>query len=161
MAGGIVILFLLRSILLTYATYALWSTALPSTYLLPPYQPISYFLHYSFIHFFASFLLTFAVGLTVGIILLFLNYRRPHLFMPGDLALLLIGMLLVQWPLVIFYVGAIFMGGMLLLIFRRYIIKGKETIVLAPHILFWIPLFLLLGNMLMVFFTLQPLAMPL
>lgn len=160
-AAGTIALFLLRALLLTYATYSLWSNALPSKYLLPPYQPISYFLRYSFIHFFASFLLTCAVACVVGSVLLFLKFRRPHLLTPYDLSLLLTGTLLVRWPLDLLYIGALFIGGVLLILFQRYIIKKEEKITFSAHILFWVPVFLLFGNMLIVFFDLQPLIMPL
>ena len=161
MAGMTVTLFLLRALLLTYATYSLWQAALPSKYLLPPYQPISYFLQYSMIHFFASFFLALGVGIIVCAVLFFLNSRRPHLLMPSDLALLLIGVLLVRWPLALVYTGALLMGGILLLVFQRYIIKESEEMVFGLHILFWIPPFLLLSNMLIGFFGLSALVMPL
>lgn len=160
-AGGTIALFLLRALLLTYATHSLWSRTLPSKYLLPPYQPISYFLRYSFIHFFASFFLTSAVGFTVALVLLILNHRRPHVLIPGDLALLLTGTLLVRWPLDLLYIGALFMGGILLLLIQRYIIRGTEKIVFSAHILFWVPVFFLFGNGVIVFFGLQSLVMPL
>lgn len=159
-AGTTIALFSLRALLLTYATYSLWSRTLPSKYLLPPYQPISYFLQYSFIHFFASFLLSIGVGLAVCVTLLFLNYRRTHLLLPGDIALLLIGMTLAQWPIDLVYITALFIGGILLILLQRYIIRTEEQIIFGAHILVWMPVFLLFGNGLIVFLGLQALVMP-
>ena len=160
-AGTAMTLFLLRALLLTYATYSLWSHTLPGKYLVPPYQPISYFLQYSFFHFFVSFFLALALGFVVGGILLFLNYLRPHLLIPGDLSLFLIGILLVRWPMALLYIGALFIGSFLLLLFQGYIIRGKEKVVFSMHILFWIPLFLFFGNQFVVFFGMSALVMPL
>lgn len=160
-ASMTITLFFLRAVLLTYATYSLWSHTSPSKYLLPPHQPISYFLQYSFIHFFASFLLTIGLGLVVCGILFFLNYRRHHLLLPGDIAILLIGMTLLQWPLDLIFIAALFTGGILLILLQCYIIRTEEQIIFGTHILFWVPVFLLFGNSLIKFFGLQALIMPL
>lgn len=160
-AGMTITLFLLRAVLLTYATYSLWSYTVPSKYLLPPYQPISYFLQYSFFHFFISFFLALALGFVVGGILFFLKFRRPDLLMPGDLALFVTGVLLVRWPMALLYIGALFLGGILLLLLQRYIIRGEEKFVFSVHILFWILPFLFFGNELIVFLGMSALVMPL
>lgn len=160
-AGITIALFFLRALLLTYATYSLWSSALPSVYLLPPHQPISYFLRYSFIHFFASFLLTSVIACVMGTILFFLHKRRPHLLVPGDLALLSTAVFLVQWPIDLLYIAALLTGGILLILLQRYIIRTEDQIVFGAHALFWVPIFLLFGKGLIVFFGLQTLVMPL
>lgn len=93
-------------------------------------------------------------------ILFFLNKRRSHLLVPGDLALVFTAVFLTAWPLAILYLGALFTGAVLLILSQRYIMKKEEQIIFGAHVLFWILPFFLFGNNLITFFNLQTLVMP-
>lgn len=133
----------LRSALNTVLTYVLWLTSgPPSSYLLPPYQPLSYFLRYSLTHYGMTFLLTaLAAGSALGFLFLFRRFRKRHerlLWTPGQEYIFLSGAFLVRWPLVIPY---IFLGLMLAIGFfavRRYALGGSES---SPVVLNVMPFF--------------------
>lgn len=100
---------ILRAGLKMFFTYLVWSVkGTQGSYLLPPYQPISYFLGYSFTHFWATLLLTFlTVALLAGFFWYFGRLRETperRLWGKGEEYIFLAGVFLVRWPLLIPYV---------------------------------------------------------
>ena len=65
---------------LTRAQFLVWSGTGLSGYLVPPYSNISYFLQYSFFHFWASYVLSFLVGLLILKLAQYFNKKHGEKF---------------------------------------------------------------------------------
>lgn len=160
-AGGLVLFFTVRAILLAYIQYQVWEAGETSRLLLPPHQPLGYFFRYSFTHFFAGAALTVISAVFVVSFFRWFFRRRPALFLQGDLGFIGAGCLLVRWPLVIPYVGLSLVSAFLWGAARRYIMKEEGKILLSPFFLLWLPGMLIFGEQFISFFGIEVLVMPL
>ena len=159
-SGGIAFLMILRASSLAGILYWFWSQAPPQKFLLPPYQPITYFLGYAFTHFFFSLVLT--LGSTGMIFRIFwtLDRLRPGRFQKGDLLLFACCLLLVRWPLALVYTGAVLAFPLLSSLVSWYIMKEKREIVLSPYFLIAAAPFLFFPEWGIQLFQLEALQMP-
>lgn len=123
---------LVRAVFETVATYFVWKSATPSMYFLPPYQPLSYFLHYSLTHYGMTFLLTALFTGVFGFVLWFAGVKILHgkLWMRGEEYIFLSGAFLVRWPLVIPYLFA----GLLLSFVAVLLFSAVEQFFLRSNI---------------------------
>lgn len=64
----------------TFQQYQLWLHGGVAKFLLPPYQPISYFVSFSLTHFFVPFLLSFLAAILIFTIATLLNTRYGGIF---------------------------------------------------------------------------------
>ena len=160
-ASGIVILFAVRASVFTLFLYWFWSQAVPSKYLLPPYQPLSYFAQYSFTHFYFSFLLALMTTGAISLVFLFLKKHRNNTFQPGDIALYASCCMIIRWPLLLPYTLVVFASAALFLIVTRYIIKDSRTVFLYPYFLYSAIPFIFFDTMLIQICHLQSLVLPL
>ena len=160
-AYAIIALCAARAIAFTLLLYWFWSRSMPGTYFLPPYQPISYFLHYSFIHFYFSLLLTLMATGGISFVFLVLKKYRNNTFQPGDIALSICCCMIIRWPLLVPYTLAVFASAALFLAINRYIIKGRHIVSLSHYFLFAAIPFIFFGNLMVYFFHLQSLLLPL
>ena len=158
---GVAGLFLLRAIIFTYFLHVLWSRSAPSKYLLPPYQPISYFVGYSFFHFYFSFLLDLGAISIISLCFLILKKYRDHALQAGDIALYACCAMIVRWPLILPYTLAVLAAAALSVVVRGYILKGSRVVSLAPSLLVMAIPFLFLSVILIDVFHLRVLLLPL
>lgn len=138
--------------------YFIWKGDGFAKYFLPPYNDISYFFQYSFFKFFAPSLaaMFFSALIFFSILLINKAYKRKQLFSEYDSYLFLIGGILVGWPNLLLYVGAVFIFALCYLV-----ITSIENLNFQKNVeltYFWPALalaVLLLGNYFMEFFRLN------
>lgn len=155
-----------RALLLTFLQYLVWSSGPPSSYFLPPHQPISYFLGYSFIHYFATILLTgFFVMFLAGFFFIFRRVARisweGSFWKTGEEYIFLSGAFILRWPLVIPYLFLGILAAAVYFLFAKYTFK-KDQPLLNPMPFFAVsvlPLFYFKEAVLTVFW-LKALVMP-
>ena len=160
-ACAVIALCVARAIAFTLLLHWLWSRSVPGKYFLPPYQPISYFVGYSFTHFYFSLLLALTATLGISFIFLFLKKYRNNTFQPGDIALYICCCMIIRWPLLLPYTIAVFASAALFLAINRYIIKGRHVVFLSRYFLFAAIPFIFFGNLMIQVFHLQSLLLPL
>lgn len=159
--GGTLVL---RAILRIIFQYFIWKAGPPSSLLLPPHQPISYFFQYSFTHHLANLLLTtiFIFG-SLLVLNLFRRFRETEerkLWGRGEEYIFLSGAFLVRWPLVIPYLFLGMVAAAIYFIFSRQLFGDtREFLNIMPIFAALAPLLIFLSGTVMIF--LQPLAMPL
>lgn len=151
--------FVVRIVVLVAAQYWAWSTTLPGRYFLPPYQPISYFLQYSFTHYAASTLLTLALALGIAGVLTALRRYRPPVFADEDIPLFFSIMMLIGWPLSFAYVWAVLFCAAAVLAARQ-LLRRDPTYALGLQLLFSALPFLVFENELITALHLETLVMP-
>jgi hypothetical protein len=102
---ALIIFLVVRGVFQSVMTYVVWKSSEMGKYLLPPYQPVSYFLQYSGMHYAATFLLTTLFVIVFGFALWYAGkaIARGGLWKNGEEYIFLSGAFLVRWPLVIPY----------------------------------------------------------
>ena len=160
-AYGITILFVMRAVVFTLILYKFWSDSVPGKYFLPPYQPISYFAHYSLTHFYFSLLLTLAATYGISFIFLIMQKYGSSMFLSGDIALYVSCCMLIRWPLLVPYTFTVFATAVLFVAMNSYIIKVRREISLYPFFLIVATPFIFFGNTMLHMFHLQSLLFPL
>lgn len=152
----IAILFLriVYSSVLTGLQYATWENNEFSKLFLPPYQPINYFIKYSFAHFW--------LGMILGVAAAFLFYfvlkmarKTNHLEapLPSDSKVGLLGALVVGWPNFIIFIAVALVSAVLFSAYRGIICKKTNIGFFWPVIVSAI-ITLIFGNYLITFFHL-------
>jgi hypothetical protein len=123
-------------------------------FLLPPHQPINYFILYSFRHFWINALLSVALSLIFYFFLKLLKNYRTGLFERGDENLGLLACSLAGWPLVIIFIPLAFVVAIISAIFRK--IAFKETLT-SIGIIFLVAaaVVMIFGNVLSEIFNLE------
>lgn len=101
-----------------------------SQYLLPPYQPISYFLGYSWQHFIFSPVVGIAVSFLIVAYFGLLNriFKKQYLDFE-DTLILMSGAMIVGWPNVVVYLGIAFMLTIFKMLYLYYI---KHEMIRVP-----------------------------
>lgn len=134
--------------------YFTWQNNEFSKLFLPPYQSISYFIKYSFTHFW--------LGMILGVALAFLFYfilkttrKTNHLEapLPSDSKVGLLGALIVSWPNFIVFVAVALISAVLFSAYRGIIYKKTDISLFWPFIVAAI-ITLIFGNYLISFFHL-------
>lgn len=103
----LVIAFLfLQAGFLTFLQYFSFKSAPPGMYLLPPYQPITYFVSYVWLHFWAAPVAAVGFSLVSGFGAWVLNYvGRERFFEKEEIFLLALAGLTSGWPNFLMYLG--------------------------------------------------------
>jgi len=103
----LVIVFLfLQAGFLTFLQYFSFKSTPPGMYLLPPYQPITYFLSYVWLHFWAGPVAAVGFSLVSGFAAWVLNYLRgERFFEKEEIFLLALAGLTSGWPNFLMYLG--------------------------------------------------------
>lgn len=145
--------FAIYSFFLTYLQYFTWKNNEFSKLFLPPYQSISYFIKYSFTHFW--------LGMILGIISAFLFYfilkisrkfsKKTHLEteFPSEKTGLLC-MLIVGWPNFIIFVIIVLISAVLFSIYRWVVYKKTDISLFLPFMVATV-ITLIFGNYLINF----------
>ena len=120
----------------SWQQYQVWSQNELSKFLLPPYQPIAYFLGYSFTHFFKNYLISLVIALLFLSAAVFLNKKFPEKFFEKEEPYLgAIAIFLVGHPLWIYYLIAILIIGLFGTLFFQFKWRAR-----FPFYHFWLPL---------------------
>jgi len=133
--GAVIFIFVLAGHL-SYQQYQIWSGNKLSVFLLPPYAPISYFLGYSFTHFFKNYLISLGAGILFLIGASWLNNKHQKRFFEeeepymGALAIFAAG-----HPFWMFYFLGIFSVGVVGTLYLK-IIRSERRF---PFYNFWFP----------------------
>lgn len=92
----------------TFLQYYAFKAGTPGVYLLPPYQPITYFASYVWLHFWAVPVFAIAASFLFGFAAWVLNYfGGKQFFEKEELLLLILGGLVSGWPNFLLYLGLI------------------------------------------------------
>lgn len=110
LAISIIVFRIGYAILLSALQYAAWQSNSFSQYLLPPHQPMSYFLFYSGMHFWLYPTLSFFAAALVLLFFGVLRGVKAAWFLQGEIALGILLALILGWPLSLFLVPMSFVA---------------------------------------------------
>jgi hypothetical protein len=135
----LVIIFLLGSvffkIFLSVLQYLVWQNSSFAHFFLPPFTPITYFLKYSFFHFWLSGVLTLISGsLLFFVFKIFKKYRHSAVN-NQELSLIFLSGLILSWPKIIVFILFLFCFSFLFLIINLVIKKKAIASIKWPVIL--------------------------
>lgn len=133
----------------TIATYGLWASDPFSQYLLPPHTSISYFLRYSFFHFWLNYAIIIMLSLAWAFTLWAINKLSKRNFLDKtDIYLAFLASLAAGWPNFVFLL-VIFFGLMLFCqIINIVIFKKNEPLEVAPYLIVGALIALIIGDFL-------------
>ncbi len=130
--------FAVYALYLSRAQFLMWHADVAgAAYLLPPYQSISYFFHYAFMHFWMPYVISFAVSWLFFAGAAWLNARRGGmLFEKEELYFLAIGLFVSGHPAWIFYLLVVFSAYLLATLIGT-VAYGPRTRISFYY--FWLP----------------------
>lgn len=110
---------------LVFIQYYAWHSDSFSRLFLPPYQPWSYFISYSFFHFFLANIITlFVTTLTILVFKIFQKYKREFIT-NEELWLLVLACLLISWPQIIVFLGIFLALSVIYTLFSFFVLKKQ------------------------------------
>ena len=133
--AALLIIYPFTAMLETYLQYSVWLNDATSKNFLPPVTPITYFLQYSFTHFWFGQLIGIALAVLFYLFLCLLSKRRPWLFLDGETELGFVCALVAGWPGFVLFLPLIFITALPLTIFRQYALKQERTTLGAAFLL--------------------------
>ena len=93
--------------------FLLWQSNAPTSYLIPPYQNISYFLNYAFYTFFAKPVIALLLAIIFLILTMILNKKfQERFFEKEELYFGALGIFLIGYPGLIFYLIIVLLTGL-------------------------------------------------
>lgn len=135
----IAIPILIAGVGLYYSTsqYLLWQSVEPSKYLLPPYTPISYFIRYSMVRFFAPHIISLIFAVVFFAVARFMNKRTEERFFEREeISLASIALFLSGFPGILF-VFSFIIAVYLLIHLANFFFKRKIEVI--PVYYLWLP----------------------
>lgn len=117
---------LLFNLFLTGAQYYVWTVSALGRFFLPPYQPMSYFLRYVFLHFWLAGILSLAAAAIFYAVLKAVNKYRPGALNHAEINLGFLVCLLVGWPRTLILIPMFFSVMFLTLVSRPLIFKLRR-----------------------------------
>lgn len=118
-----------------------------SQYLLPPHQPINYFLRYSWQHFIMS--PTIGILASLGLVLYFLTlniiFKKQYLDLE-DMLILVSGAMIVGWPNLIVYLGIAFVLTILRIFYLFYVKREMRRVPMTAALIIAAFITLLIGE---------------
>ena len=127
---------LLFDLLLSGLQYLVWKQGAFSNFFLPPYQPITYFLRYSFFHFFIANILVLFFALAFYLILRLVKKYRSSLIIQENLSLILLASLLVSWPNLVLFIPLFLLLAVIFLILNKKYLNLPLAVILSLTIVF-------------------------
>lgn len=109
----------------SWQQYSLWKYAgPPASYLLPPYQPISYFYLYAYTQFFNKFVISCLAAFLILIASKILNhYFKKRFFEEEEPYFAALSVFLLGQPLWLFYAPAVLGSAVLASVYNQYLRK--------------------------------------
>jgi hypothetical protein len=111
---------------LTLVQYFVWESNSFSRFFLPPYQPWSYFLSYSFFHFFLADIISLCLALFFYAIFKVFKKYKPQFISESELDLLFLGSLLIASPKILFFIALLLFLSILSSLFNLLVFKKSE-----------------------------------
>jgi hypothetical protein len=124
------------NLLLSGLQYLVWKQGGFSSFFLPPYQSIAYFLRYSFFHFFIANILVLFFALAFYLILRLVKKYRSSLISQEDLSLVLLAGLLVSWPNLILFIPLFLLLAVIFVVSKNEQLSLPLAIVVSLTIIF-------------------------
>lgn len=119
----------------SFAQYAAWKSDPLSSKLLPPYQPIGYFLKYAGTHFWLTPLLSLAGALIFYRLLDTLARANARFFESGEVELGALAAFLAGWPRIVIFLPAAFLTVVIISFVRRALGFGAYTTLGVPFLI--------------------------
>lgn len=118
-----------------------------SEYLLPPHQPITYFLRYSWQHFILSPIIGIVVAFLIAAYFLLLNriFKKQYVDFE-DMLILVSGAMIVGWPNLVIYIGIAFSLTIFRIFYLFYIKREMKRVPLTGALIIAAFLTLLVGD---------------
>lgn len=144
----------LFNLLLTGLQYYVWQSSDFSKFFLPPFQPLSYFIGYTYHHFWlASVLSLVVVVILFGVLELIRKYRQGEIALE-EVFLILSSCLLVSWPRVVILIPLLFFTALIIGLINFLFLKNKPINIFWPLIISLI-ITLFIGSYLLYVFDLN------
>lgn len=130
-------------IFLTILQYITWSHSAFSKFLLPPYQPLTYYLRYSLYNIWLADIITLIPAGLIWLIFLMLKKYKPDSVKMEEISLILLLTLLLGWPKSLIFIPLFFLITLLsavinILFFKRSQINFLPAIIIAAVIIFFL-----------------------
>ncbi|MBI4692153.1 MAG: hypothetical protein HY773_01785 [Candidatus Terrybacteria bacterium] len=113
--------------ILTWLQYYVWSHNEFSRLLLPPHQPIKYFLQYSWTHFWFNAVLSVGAAFLFWLLLRMLKKYQESFFEQGEPEIGFLCSLIVGWPNFIIFAPLAFILMILISLFQTIFLKKFHT----------------------------------
>jgi hypothetical protein len=126
---GATVLF---DLFLTLLQYLTWHNSAFSQFLLPPYQPWSYFIGYSFFNFWLANLLTLVAALLFFLVFKIIKKLKPEAGSGEELNLVLLLSLLLAWPRILIFIPLFLFLSLLYILVNLLVIKQKRSSLSIP-----------------------------
>lgn len=107
------------AVFLSLSQYSAWSNDAFSKFLLPPYQPLKYFVSYALTHFWLNFFLGLGAALTFYLFLIGLKKYQERFFEEGETELGFLMALISGWPGFIVFIPLVFIFAAAFFAFQR------------------------------------------
>jgi hypothetical protein len=124
--------FLALALFLSVAQYLTWAADPFSVKLLPPHQPISYFLKYAGTHFWLGLFFSLIVALAFFLFLRALARRNERFFEEGEVELGALLAFIAGWPRIVVFFPAVFLAVVLMSGAKMALRKGAYTTLGVP-----------------------------
>lgn len=125
----------LYSVFLTFSQYYIWSNDAFSKFLLPPHQPLKYFISYSFTHFWFNFFLALGSAFIFYLFLRGLKKYQERFFEEGETELGFLTALIAGWPGFVVFVPLVFIFVAALSAFRRLYFGEERATIGLPFLI--------------------------
>jgi len=125
-----IVIIVVQALLMSFLNYYAWKNDALSQKLLPPDTPISYFLHYSWLHYFLNPILSILVAIVVFYGIQLLNRKFDNvLFYDEEPYLAALGILITNWPNCLIYLCLVLSLGLIshLILYLFYLIRGGNN----------------------------------
>ena len=128
-----IVIIVVQALLMSFLNYYAWKNDALSQKLLPPDTPISYFLHYSWLHYFLNPFLSILVAIVVFYGIQLLNRKFNNvLFYDEERYLAVLGVLITNWPNCLIYLCLVLFLGVIshlfIYFFNVLIHKGVRNV---------------------------------
>ncbi|MDI6717879.1 MAG: hypothetical protein QMD86_02470 [Patescibacteria group bacterium] len=139
------VIFAVQGVLKTVIQYYDWRKSDLSKFLLPPYQPIEYFISYSFKHFWLNYILAIIAAFIFYSIMKFFEKKNTRLFNEGEIELGTLMPLILGWNYFLVFIPVCFAVFLIVSIIKKIIFKENYSTISLPIILAGI-IILIWGN---------------
>lgn len=121
-------------LMLSVAQYFIWSSQEFTKLLLPPHQPISYFLVYIIGRFWIDQAIAIAVSLSFYVVLMLLKKYQPRFLSKEEILLGFLMALLVGWPNIVIFVPMVFLSAIAMSVINMTMLRVKYTGLYFPFL---------------------------
>ena len=137
----VILILAIQSVYLTQLLYKTWIDNSFSRLYLPPYQPINYFIQYSFFHFWSHFLAALIFSLAILLLAKYFNKKSGEkYFWPEEIYFIVIAILIVGYPGWLVYFLLILLTPLLFAISHLLLARKPERL---SYYHLWLPLAIL------------------